>query len=235
MADLRTSPIEIVGQIEWSSNFTFLVQFDNGERAIYKPQQGEQPLWDFPPALFRREIAAYRLSRALGWPNIPEIVERGDDAPHGVGSLQRFVDADFREHYLSLRDLSLRDATLQDNNDHGDSSRAIALFDILCNNADRKSGHVLLGNDGQLYAIDNALTFHVEPKLRTVIWDFAGETIPDALLEDVRRIALDLPSELTELLESTEIDALLERARAILATAVFPQPSGDHPFPWPLV
>jgi uncharacterized repeat protein (TIGR03843 family) len=216
--------MEIEGRIEWSSNFAFLVRFTDGERAVYKPERGEQPLHDFPSGLFRREIAAYRLARRLGWPLVPEAVER-KDGPFGSGSLQRFVDADFSQHYL----------TLPEQPNYRQDARGIVTFDLLCNNADRKSGHVLLGADDRLYAIDNALTFHVEPKLRTVMWDFAGEEMPAQLLEDIAGLIDDVPSDLEELLAAEEIEAMRKRARMLLASPMFPQASGDHPYPWPLV
>ncbi len=135
-------------------------------RAVYKPLRGERPLWDFPDGLYRREVAAYELSAALGWSLVPETVAR-DDGPYGAGSYQRFVDADFTEHYF----------TLLEQPDHHDLLRRIAVFDLVANNADRKSGHCLLGDDGNIWGIDHGLCFAVPPKLRTVMWDFAGEPI----------------------------------------------------------
>src|SRR5207253_9916631 len=151
--------------------------------------RGERPLWDFPPGLFKRELAAYHLSEALGWGLVPLTVRR--DGPYGEGSLQEFVQADFTQHYF----------TLCENTAHRDRLARICAFDLVANNADRKSGHCLLRPDDRIYAIDNGLTFHAESKLRTVIWDFAGEPIPRELLEAIERL-LDarLPAGLAALL-----------------------------------
>jgi uncharacterized repeat protein (TIGR03843 family) len=209
----------------WSSNATFLVELTlNGatERAVYKPRRGERPLWDFPPALYRREIGAYLLSEALGWGLVPFTLER--EGPYGDGSLQQFVPADFEQHYFTLRE----DAA------HHDRLKQICLFDLVANNADRKAGHCLLCEE-TIYAIDNGLTFHVEPKLRTVIWDFGGDPIPLAWLADVRRVAADLPDALAELLGSDEHKALIARARRVADEGVFPVDASGMRYPWPLV
>jgi uncharacterized repeat protein (TIGR03843 family) len=209
-----------------SSNATFLVELaleGTIGHAIYKPGRGERPLWDFPPALFRREIAAYLLSEALGWGLVPLTIER--QGPFGEGSLQSFVVADFAQHYFTLREDPA----------HHDRLRQICLFDLLANNADRKSGHCLIAEDG-IYAIDNGLTFHVDPKLRTVIWDFGGEPIAEPLLDDVRRIAEgEIPAALAALLVPDERHALIGRARAVLADGVFPVDHSGMRYPWPLV
>ena len=130
-----------------------------------------------PGGLDRREVAAYELSRALGWDLVPITVLR-DDGPLGSGSLQRFVPADFEQHYFTLYEDPARH----------DELRAICCFDLVGNNTDRKSGHCLGGLDGRVYAIDNALMFHRDFKLRTVIWEFGGEPIPPSLTADVRRL-----------------------------------------------
>lgn len=223
---LRTGSIELVGRITWSSNFTFLVAVSGEEgtvNAVYKPEEGERPLHDFPSGLHRREVAAYELSQALGWPNIPLTVER-DDAPHGPGSLQLFVDANFEEHVFTL---------LPEN---PEPFVEVAAFDLLANNADRKSGHCIVDpTDGSIYAIDHGLCFHSDHKLRTVIWDFAGSEIPQRLVDDVRRVCADLPPILRDLLSEDEIDALLERGEAMCGHREFPAPTSDWDFPWPLV
>ena len=224
---LAHGAITLQGRMPWSSNATFLVevaQEAGATRAIYKPGRGERPLWDFPPALFRREVAAYLLSEALGWGLVPPTVERAE-GPLGEGSLQRFVDADFEQHYFTLR---------EDAGHHPQLVR-ICLFDLLANNADRKGGHCLLDPGGRIWAIDNGLCFNAEPKLRTVIWDFAGDPIPEALLADVRRVLADaVPEPLAALLEPAERQALVSRARALVRRATFPAPHG-HAYPWPLV
>jgi uncharacterized repeat protein (TIGR03843 family) len=229
--DLRTlaeGEVEVVGRLPWSSNRTFLATcaLDNDElAAVYKPGRGERRLWDFPANIYRREVAAYELSAALGWRLVPETVER-HDAPLGPGSLQRFVPADFSQHHF----------TLVEDDAHHERLRAICAFDIVANNADRKSGHCLLGDDGEVWAIDNGLCFHVEPKLRTVIWEFAGEPVPVTLLRDLARIAESAPQTLRGLLSAREIDAVRRRARALLDIGCFPIPDPDrYHYPWPLV
>jgi uncharacterized repeat protein (TIGR03843 family) len=220
--------LELLGRMPWSSNATFLVEGClDGEtnRAIYKPRRGEQPLWDFPDGLYQREVASYELSQALGWELVPLTVGR-TDAPLGTGSLQRFVDADFQQHYFTLLD----DESLHDD------FRRLCAFDILSNNTDRKSGHVLIDGDRHIWAIDNGLSFHREMKLRTVIWDFAGEEIPDAVLDDVTRLVDDgLPDALAALLDPFERDATLTRARALLTERRFPVDTTGRRHPWPLV
>ena len=225
---LTRGEVQVEGRMPWSSNNTFLVSVchDGTEMgAVYKPGRGERPLWDFPSGLYQREAAAWELSEALGWGLVPVTVLRAD-APLGPGSLQHFVDADFSEHYF----------TLLEHPAHHDRLREIAVFDVLLNNADRKSGHCLLGRDGMIWAIDNGLSFHCEPKLRTVIWDFAGEPVPDRLLEGVRRLAESVPDAVSRLLDEGEAGALARRARAVLAHPALPAPHPDRrPYPWPLV
>jgi uncharacterized repeat protein (TIGR03843 family) len=223
---LARGEIRVKGRMPWSSNATFLaeVTLDGATAlAIYKPERGERPLWDFPSGLFRREIAAYELSEALGWGLVPLTLER--DGPYGVGSLQRFVDADFEQHYFTLRESQT----------HLDRLRRICAFDLVANNADRKGGHCLLAED-TIYAIDNGLCFHVESKLRTVIWDFAGEPIPDEVRAAMERLAASgLPAALAELLDRAEAAALLARAAAVAKAERFPADATGHRYPWPLV
>ena len=224
---LARGAITLKGRIPRSSNAIFLVEVThNGATAlaVYKPARGERPLWDFPPDLFNREVAAYLLSETLGWGLVPPTVER--EGPLGEGSLQRFVEADFEQHYFTLK---------EDPAYHG-RLKQICLFDLLTNNADRKSGHCLLGPDGVIYAIDNALTFHAEPKLRTVIWEFGNEPIPEPMLADVRRLlAAGLPQPLAVLLDPAEQEALLARARVIVEERRFPADTSGRRYPWPLV
>ena len=220
--------IELQGRLPWSSNRTFLAscaQDGLDLLAVYKPHDGERPLWDFPGGLYRREVAAYELSLALGWGIVPETVVR-TDAPLGIGSLQRFVPADFSEHYF----------TLVENPAHLDALKVIAAFDLLLNNADRKSGHCLLGEDGRIWAIDNGLSFHPEPKLRTVMWDFSGQPVPEALVADIDRVSRALPPGLDPLLGPEEIDGIRRRAAAVVRQPRFPAPQPERrPYPWPLV
>ena len=223
---LARGEITLKGRMPCSSNATFLaeVALDGATSlAVYKPARGERTLWDFPRGLFRREIAAYHLSEALGWGLVPLTLAR--DGPYGEGSLQAFVDADFAQHYF----------TLVDDPDHRPRLERICTFDLIANNADRKSGHCLLAPSG-IYAIDNGLCFHAEPKLRTVIWDFAGTPIPRRLLDDVRRLLeAGLPKPVTDFLAAEERRALTARARALLADGHFPVDETGSRYPWPLV
>jgi uncharacterized repeat protein (TIGR03843 family) len=218
--------IEVKGRLPWSSNGTFLVEVGHdgaSATAVYKPQRGERPLWDYPPGLFRREIAAFVVSDALGWGLVPQTVPR--DGPYGAGSLQRFVDADFSQHYF----------TLLERPEHHDALMAVCALDLLINNGDRKSGHCLLSEDGTVFAIDHGLCLHEEAKLRTVIWDFAGEPIPEARMPAVARLAAEPPVALGGLLTGDEIDALVQRAEAMVARPVFPDQHWGRSIPWPLV
>jgi uncharacterized repeat protein (TIGR03843 family) len=252
---LATADLVVLGRMPWSSNATFLCELwpagtrpdagladdeDGGVvlareqpvdpdaaplgRAIYKPHQGERPLWDFPDGLYRREAGAYLLARAIGWDVIPTTVVR--DGPFGVGSLQRFVDADFDQHYF----------TLLDDESHHPQLRRMAAFDLVANSTDRKGGHVLVDAEGHLWGIDNGLSLHAEFKLRTVIWDFAGEALPVELADDLDRfVTADLAADLAELLDPFERDALLARARALLAEGRLPRDPTGRRHPWPLV
>ncbi len=225
---LARGAVAVKGRMPWSSNATFLVEVrleSTTGLAVYKPARGERPLWDFPPGLFRRELAAYLLSEALGWGLVPPTVAR-EDGPYGEGALQLFVHADFEQHYF----------TLLENPAHHERLKRICVFDLVANNADRKSGHCLAGPDGVIWAIDNGLCFHAEPKLRTVIWEFGGTEIPAAALDDLRRFAAtDLPDALAALLSPEERTALRLRARRLLDAGRFPADTGGHRYPWPLV
>lgn len=224
---LQRGAITPKGRMPWSTNVTLLVEVTTDDltvAAVYKPARGERPLWDFPAGLWKREVAAYWLSEALGWGLVPPTVVR--DGPFGEGAVQLFVDADFEQHYFTLLEQGVHHARLQQ----------ICAFDLVTNNADRKSGHCLLGRDGRVWAIDNGLCFHVEPKLRTVIWDFGGAEVPEELLADLRRlVAGGLPRGLAGFLSSAERRALLARARALVESGEFPQDSDGHGYPWPLV
>ncbi len=232
-AVLTDGDLEVVGRMRYSSNGTFLVQAraDGVElAAIYKPRRGERPLWDFPDGtLCRREVAAYEVSHALGWDLVPMTVLR-EDGPLGIGAVQRFVEHDPDEHYFTLLA------------DHEDRFRQFAVFDVLVNNTDRKGGHCLhdLPNDLVL-GIDHGLTFHPMWKLRTVIWDFAGETVPPGLVDDVCRILAELDDgelgeRLARLLSPPELAGVAIRASDLLREGVFPDPDpGYHSVPWPMV
>ena len=225
---LARGEVQIVGRMPWSSNATFLAEVcleDRTTRAVYKPHAGERPLWDFPDGLYRREAAAHELSAALGWDLVPLTIVR-HDLPHGVGSLQRFVEADFEQHYFTL---------LEDDTTHP-QLRRMAVFDIVANNTDRKGGHCLLDADGHVWGIDNGLSFHAEFKLRTVIWDFAGDPLGDDVLADlVELLEAGVPPRVAELLGTFERDALLTRARALVREGCLPHDPTGRRYPRPLV
>lgn len=212
----------------WSSNATLLVTVSCGDdelKAIYKPEAGERPLWDYPGGLWRREVATYLASELLGWGLVPETIGRVD-APMGIGSLQRFVDADFEQHYFTLID----DEALHDR------LRQMCVFDLVINNADRKGGHCLVTPDGEIFGIDHGLTFQVGPRLRTVIWDFGGQPIPDAWRADLQRVADAELAEFDDLLDEEEIDAFRRRLRGVADLPCIPLVSEDYRhYPWPYV
>jgi uncharacterized repeat protein (TIGR03843 family) len=233
---LAGGDLTLIGLLPWSSNYTFLGQVSGeGQQApvVYKPTRGERPLWDFPSGtLARREVAAYALSRALGWDLVPPTVWRS--GPHGRGSVQLFVaDVDQDGHFFTFH----RDPAFQR------VLQAVALFDVAANNADRKGGHCLRYGADHVLAIDHGICFSVEPKLRTVIWDFAGEPLPADLADDLGRLRADLSAaasptaaQLGGLLSRGEIAAVLDRVAALLAAGRFPAPPEDRrPYPWPLV
>ena len=224
---LRDGDLTVLGRMPFSSNATFLVEVgadDRTARAIYKPSKGEQPLWDFPSGLYQREVAAHLLSEQLGWRVVPPTVLR--EGPLGIGSLQLFIDADVEQHYFTL----LEDPTL-----HA-QLRRMCVFDLLANSTDRKGGHILVDADRHLWGIDNGLSFHQEFKLRTVIWDFAGEQMPADDLADVARL-LDggISDDLAGFLDRFELDAVLTRARALVSERVFPTDPTGRRWPWPVI
>jgi len=231
---LSEGEIEVEGLIPWSSNATLLVTVRDGDEstlAVYKPLRGERPLWDFPHgSLGRREVATYLLAGALGWGLVPPTVLR--DGPYGPGSVQLFVEAQEEMNFF----------TIQDDARYTEDLKRLAALDVICNNADRKAGHCLLDRDGQLWAIDNALTFHVEPKLRTVIWDFAGMPLPARIVSDLERLLglLAEPGEglgraLERLLSEGEVAALTQRVHDLFRAGRYPGPGPWRAVPWPLV
>ncbi len=228
---LQEGEMTLKGKFMWGSNYTFLAEVEHqGETqaAVYKPSRGEQPLWDFPTAsLAHREVAAYLLSEALGWHFVPETVYRRQ-APLGPGSLQRFIEHDPDEHYFNI---SAEDRQ---------RLRPVVLFDLIINNADRKGGHVLFDDHRNLWLIDHGICFHAEDKLRTVIWDFAGEPVPQEYLDMLEALLAQLrePSELitalAEHISQREIRALRSRIRRLVKAGVFPGPDPERrPYPWP--
>jgi hypothetical protein len=230
---LLQGKIELRGQFTLGSNYTLLVNLDQPAgriRAVYKPQQGEMPLWDFPPeSLAGREVAAYLLSEALGWELVPPTVLR-EDGPFGPGSLQLFIPYDPELNYFSFQPSVIQ------------RLKPAALFDLVINNADRKGSHILLDEDRHIWLIDHGLCFHVLPKLRTVIWDFAGQEIPANLIRDLESVlpelkaGADLFKSLSGYLGKKEIGALKTRILNIINQPVFPKPDTEkRQFPWPLV
>ncbi|MEM8619892.1 MAG: SCO1664 family protein [Actinomycetota bacterium] len=234
---LLRGEIEVDGRMPYSSNATFLVHVVHdglSHPAIYKPTRGERPLWDFEPGLHRREVAAYRLSEAIGAHVVPPTVLR--DGPMGEGSMQWFVLADHREHYFTIH---------ENHPQLHDDLRSIALLDLIANNTDRKSGHCLLVpptnsdddvlHDGAVWAIDNGLCFAADFKLRTVIWEFGGEPIPEALLDAVSPLCDRVPLDVAALLNDEEVEAISERARRVVTGREFPTDPSGRSYPWPLV
>ena len=209
-------------------------QVDEGASiyGIYKPRAGERPLRDFPEGtLHYRERAAYLVSRELGWPRIPPTVIR--DGPHGEGSVQLFIDSaetsGAGENFFSLREERL------------DDFKDIAMFDALVHNADRKGGSCIVSGDGRLWAIDHGLTFNKFARRRTVMFEFNGTAYPDELLGGVKLLARTLESageldaELLKLLERSEIDDIVTRAREMIESGHYPVLDPDANVPWPMV
>jgi uncharacterized repeat protein (TIGR03843 family) len=234
---LEKGSLSMRGEFMWGSNYTFLIEAEHRQgtlQGVYKPTRGVRPLWDFTsPSLARREVAAYLVSEALGWRLVPPTIYR-KDGPLGAGSLQLYIEHDPEYHYFNF--------TPQDRQ----RLRPAALFDILVNNADRKGSHILLDPEGHLWLIDHGICFHIENKLRTVVWDFAGEPIPSDLCADLTRLYQQLdvqnevPSELavslSKHLTPAEVAALRQRADRLVQAGHYPNPHPDHrPYPWPPV
>jgi uncharacterized repeat protein (TIGR03843 family) len=226
---LERGDIELLGRMPWSSNATFLIKLERRgveSLAVYKPRKGERPLWDFPRGtLCAREVAARLVSEALGWGIVPLTILR--DGPAGLGMVQRFVDHDPEEHFFTLRER------------FADVFRRFALFDVVINNADRKSGHCLRDRTDHIWGIDHGVSFHCAVKLRTVIWDYEGEPIAPADLEALERLGArlggDVGRQLAGLLSAAERQALDDRLRWLLSERLFPEPLTEYPYPWPMV
>jgi uncharacterized repeat protein (TIGR03843 family) len=238
------------GRILPASNATFLGELD-GRRVVYKPVAGERPLWDFPEGnLASREVATYAVSEALGWNVVPETWL--GEGPHGAGMVQAWVDVDPEQapvavvpvgevpeghrHVLDALDADERPVSLV----HEDSSalRRMAVLDVLVNNGDRKGGHVLApaGQPGHRYGVDHGVSFHVDDKLRTVLWGWLGEPLSEEERDAVAGVLADeaLTAHLGALLTTAEVGAFHARCRSLLADGVFPAPSGAWPaIPWP--
>ncbi len=240
-AALQTGTLHLEGQFIYGSNYTFMTACRHKGKTlktIYKPVRGERPLWDFPnQTLARREVAAFLVSEALGWGLVPPTVFRQKGAPMGSGSIQLFIEHDPDLHYFNFSEEQKQHLPM------------VMLFDLLINNADRKAGHLLFSPEGELFLIDHGLSFHVEDKLRTVVWDYAGEPIPEKLLDDIKKTIPMSPEDpsptspgemlhtaLKPHLSGAEIAALENRAQGLLAAKVFPLPPEDRrAYPWPLV
>jgi uncharacterized repeat protein (TIGR03843 family) len=224
---LLRGEMQIEMRMPYSSNATFLVSItlqDKTVQAIYKPMRGEKPLWDFAPGLHRREVAAYRLSEAMGLNCVPPTVLR--DGPNGEGSVQLLIEANPDEHYFTL---------FEQRQDLHDQFRAMCALDIVANNTDRKSGHVLVDKDQHVWGIDHGLCFAEDFKIRTVIWEFGGEVLPESIRQAVEPLITNVPLEVATLLTTQEVLAISERAKWLIDGAAFPvDPSGRH-YPWPLV
>jgi uncharacterized repeat protein (TIGR03843 family) len=222
---LQHGEYEITGQFTFGSNYTFLVTIHYQGReyhAVYKPTRGEQPLWDFPEnTLAGREVAAYLVSEHLGFHIVPFTTLRAE-GPYGAGSLQQLIEYDPEYHYFNFSEADKQ------------FLKPVVLFDLLCNNADRKGSHVFFEKDThKLYAIDHGICFHEDNKLRTVLWDFAGQKIPEDLLAPLSGIEALLPA-LEPYLNSSERAALCARAESILKRGTFPrQPRDRRALPWP--
>lgn len=234
---LQQSPFEIEGKFLWGSNYTFLAKVTTPQdalQAVYKPTRGERPLWDFPQAsLARREVAAFWASQALEWELVPPTVYRRR-GPLGAGSLQVYIEHDPEYHYFNFSPEDIQ------------RLRPTAIFDLLLNNADRKGSHILVDPNRHIWLIDHGLCFHSEDKLRTVLWDFAGEAIPENLLADLERFKneLSLPagsagssvSLLLTYLRKGEIASLLRRTDFLLERKTFPTPDPSRrQYPWPVI
>ncbi len=211
------------------SNYTFVVQLQTDNMrflGIYKPASGERPLWDFPyGTLHLRERCSFLVSQALGWHLIPPTVIR--DGPHGEGSMQLFVPHDKKTNYFTLREEGRPELFL------------VAVLDFLVNNTDRKGGHCFKGDDDRVWAIDHGLTFHVEPKLRTVIWDYSGQDFPENLVNDLKRLdnalgdqCSPLCQEMEALLDQEEVEIFRTRVKAFLKEPRLPHPEEYRSFPW---
>jgi uncharacterized repeat protein (TIGR03843 family) len=221
---------EMHGLLPWGSNYTYLMSIDDIEfeaKIIYKPQRGERPLWDFPDGtLCKREVAAFLISEELGWHIVPPTVLR--EGPQGLGMIQLFIEHDPEQHYFTFAP------------EVKSKLERIALFDLVVNNADRKGGHSLLDSTGFVWAIDHGICFHVQPKLRTVIWDFAGCSISRTLMNDLEKLldrlsSAEVLSTLRTVISAAEANALIQRVSEIRNAAHFPEPSGGRQYPWPPV
>lgn len=251
---LDTASLDVVGRIRVASNATFLARIGDVE-VVYKPVAGEKPLWDFPDGtLASREVAAYLVSESLGWGIVPRTWLR--DGPLGPGMVQLWQDVDETQSPVDvvptdevpadgvrtvLEGVDDEDRPVSVIHEDTPALRRMAVFDAVVNNADRKGGHVLPLPDGRRLGVDHGVTFHVEPKLRTVLWGWLGASLDADELAGVERVRAglgtdhDLGGRLAGLLSPDEMTALAERCDELLRAARFPAPAGDMPaVPWPL-
>jgi uncharacterized repeat protein (TIGR03843 family) len=245
---LLEGEIELVGRVMPASNATFVGTLGDLQ-VVYKPVAGERPLWDFPDGtLAGREVAAYAVSEALGWDIVPATVLR--DGPHGPGMVQAWVEPDedlapvdvvpageLPDGYLHVLDaLGPDDEPVALIHEDSLALRRMAVFDVIVNNGDRKGGHVLATPDGRRYGVDHGVAFHVENKLRTVLWGWLGRHLTDEERQGVSAVRgdPDLLERLGTLLSTLEVDAFGRRCDRLLARDVFPSPSTEWPaIPWP--
>lgn len=245
---LATGDLEIVGRVMPASNATFVALVD-GVQVVYKPVAGERPLWDFPDgSLAQREVAAFAVSEALGWEVVPPTLLR--DGPHGPGMVQLWAEPDpeqapvdivpegeLPEGYLHVLDaLGPDDEPVSLVHAAAQPLRRMALFDVLVNNGDRKGGHVLAMPDGHCYGVDHGVSFHVDNKLRSVLWGWLGEPLAADERTAVEAALSDgaLSDRLKDLVNPQELAAFHARGHSLLEAGVFPAPSGDWPaIPWP--
>ncbi|NNN02397.1 MAG: phosphatidylinositol kinase [Acidimicrobiaceae bacterium] len=226
---LSVGEVTVVGRVPYSSNQALLVNVSGAGDSVlacYKAEMGERPLWDFPDGLWRREVAAYALDQIFGLDAVPVTVGR-DDLPFGPGSLQWWINDATDDHYFTLREHPELEEWLQ----------ALAVFDVVANNADRKAGHVIF-DGARCWAIDNGLCFHAEEKLRTVIWDYLDTPIPELLVEPLEQLAAGHVGDLGQWLDPSEIAATRARADHLVRSGVLPAPDEDRdwpPYPWPLI
>ncbi len=253
MADLVGAPLVVVGRIMPASNHTFLARLEDGEECVYKPVSGERPLWDFPEGtLAAREYAAWLVSEHLGWDIVPPTVLR--EGPAGPGMVQRWIevtesddpdpvevvpDRQVPKGYLHVLDATggLGEPVSLVHEDVP-ALRRMAVFDIVVNNTDRKGGHILPAARGHRYGVDHGVCFHVEDKLRTVLWGWAGQHLTAEETEGLHVVLTGLRSglrtELEGLLSVAEVDATERRCRRLLDRGRFPRRSGGWPsIPWP--
>jgi uncharacterized repeat protein (TIGR03843 family) len=224
---------EEVGLMRWGSNYTFLVNaiLDGTQLlAVYKPRQGERPLWDFPDeTLCNRETASYVVSEALGWFIVPPTFLR--EGTRGIGSVQLFIDHNPEEHYFTFDKLRV-----------SKQLERMAAFDAVINNADRKGGHCLIDADEHIWGIDQGLAFNSSYKLRTVIWDYAGKPIPQAILDELEKLCKcfdddtnETIQKLSDLLSEREMRMLKVRVERLIDNQIFPLPRSGPNRPWPAV